>query len=119
MSLIGLLYMFMGLMVGAIGAADSKNGPPAGFGWMFGLIGFGIFAGCIIFGLLQWRAAQCLEQRHSKMFCTVIAAINCMHVPWGTILSIFTFMVLSRETVAQVFEDRDQKQLATGPQQAA
>lgn len=105
-SLFGLMYMIMGLVFGVIGAHGGNEAPPVAAGWMFGLIGFAIFASCIVFGLLQWRTAACLEKRESPTFCMVIAAINCMGMPWGTVLGVFTFVVLGRESVKRLFEQR-------------
>ena len=48
----------------------------------------------------------------------VIAAINCLHIPIGTMLGIFTFIVLGRDSVRKLYDDAghaNQKQTATVP----
>ena len=102
-SLIGLLYMGMGLLFSVLDKASGKGAPPAAMEWFLGLFGFVFFAVSILFGWLQWRTATCLERRRSPTFCMVIAAINCTGMPWGTVLGVFTFVVLGRESVKRLF----------------
>jgi hypothetical protein len=43
--------------------------------------------------------------RHSRnmLFIQIIAALNCLAIPYGTVLGIFTFMVLQRPSAKQYF----------------
>ena len=79
--------------------------PPAAFGYLFIIMG-GAFV------LAGWAAAICtfisgrfLAQRRKRMFSFVMAAVLCMFVPFGTILGIFTIIVLSRESVQRLYEN--------------
>jgi hypothetical protein len=83
---------------------DSKGEPPPRwFGILFAVIGimmiaiFWTFAACLI------AAGRCLSLRRHYMFCLVMAAIACMCQPWGTVLGVFTIIVLMRESVKQLF----------------
>ncbi len=40
-----------------------------------------------------------IRKRKNRIFSFIIAGINCMQVPLGTALGVFTFIVLSRESV--------------------
>lgn len=108
-SLIGLLYAGMGAVIGlavskgAAAASQSGQPPPQFLGWIFGLIGFGLFAFMITMAALKFYTAVCLNQRKSRTFCLVVAAISCLEVPYGTILGVFTFLVLERPSVARLF----------------
>lgn len=51
-----------------------------------------------------------LRQKH-RIFCMVVAGMNCLQIPLGLILGIFTLVVLSRESVAELF-DRIKQRLA-------
>ena len=106
-SLIGLFYAFMGLVVGATIAhvpASGNNGPPTAFiGWIFGAIGLGIFFLLVVFAVLKFRAAVCLRNRTSRVFCMVVAAISCLEFPYGTALGVLTFIVLGRDSVIRTF----------------
>jgi hypothetical protein len=40
--------------------------------------------------------------RH-RLFSLIVAGFNCFHMPLGTILGVFTFIVLSRDSVAKAY----------------
>ena len=111
-----LMYVGMGLVMttGALFGPFSKlsstpsSGPnPAAFmGAMF--IGIGLVMSVVfaIFGVLRLFAARALRERRSRTFCMVVAAITCLSMPYGTVLGIFTFIVLSRSSVLELFGER-------------
>ena len=45
-----------------------------------------------------------MRARRHRTFSMVIAGINCLHIPIGTILGAFTFIVLSRESVRKLYQ---------------
>jgi hypothetical protein len=60
--------------------------------------------------VLGWTLAVCqiiagsrLARRKRYMFCLVIAAISCMLMPFGTVLGVFTIIVLMRPSVKELF----------------
>ncbi|HEY3128349.1 MAG TPA: hypothetical protein VGL91_02750 [Acidobacteriota bacterium] len=107
-SLFGLLYAFMGVVItAAISRAPARPGqdaPPEFVGWIFGLFGFGFFAILAGLGVLKFLVARRLKQRRSRTFCMVVAGVSCFGVPYGTMLGVFTFLVLSRPSVARLFQ---------------
>jgi hypothetical protein len=79
--------------------------PPAFFGWMFVIFGsIAILLGWTLAALLI-TAGRFLARRKHYMFCFVTAAIECLWIPFGTILGVFTIVVLIRESVKQLFAD--------------
>ncbi len=58
------------------------------------LIGFALN---VISGLFMW-------QRKNRMFSLIIAGLDCVQIPFGTALGVFTIMVLSRESVRELYE---------------
>lgn len=72
-------------------------------GWMFILIAVTIItvgwviAGCIVY------AGRSLAQRKRYMFCLVMAGVMCLFMPFGTILGVFTIIVLTQEPVRILF----------------
>ena len=62
------------------------------FGW--------IFAICLIV------AGRNLARRKRYMFCLVMAAISCMFTPFGTVLGVFTIVLLMRPSVKELFATR-------------
>ena len=105
--LIGCLpFIHVGIGVAIVtGALDGpdKEQAPAIFGWLFVVAG-----GMAI--LMMWSmatvlvmAGRRLSQRRSHTFCIVVAALACTMFPFGTVLGIFTLIVLIRPSVKQLF----------------
>lgn len=110
-SLVGLMYavfgVFMSLAVSKAAATaqnyDSTKVVPEFFGWIFGAIGLAIFCGAIVVAALKVHAGFCLRNRKSRTFCLVVAAFTCLGIPYGTMLGVFTFIILERPTVSRMF----------------
>jgi hypothetical protein len=62
-----------------------------------------VLGGWTLAGLLIY-AGRCLARRTRRLFCLVAAGLGCLFFPLGTVLGVFTFIVLSRPTVRAVFE---------------
>ncbi len=54
-------------------------------------------------GVMNFKTARFLRQRSGKTFTMVTAGINCLNFPFGTILGVFTFVVLSRPSVSESY----------------
>ena len=106
-ALFPIFHLIMGLVL--IFASDkfSSNGsppPPEFVGWLFV-----IFA--IVFISLGWTIAililttgRFLARHKHYQFCLVMACIECLFMPFGTILGVFTILVLVRSSVKPLFE---------------
>ncbi len=118
-SLFGLMYVMMGVFVAFVAAnAPARPGhapPPLFVGGIFAAIGLGIFAFMIALAVLKFVVARRLVQRRSRVFCLVIGALCCLGIPYGTVLGVFTLMVLSRRTVAGLFEPQPAAAIAGAP----
>jgi MFS family permease len=74
-------------------------------GWFFILFSLAwillglAYAACIAI------AGRCLSRRRNRAFCFVMAGISCGFFPFGTVLGVFTLLVLSRESVRALFPD--------------
>ena len=53
--------------------------------------------------VLNLVAAFDLLKRRRRTLCLVVAALNCFSVPLGTGLGVFTFIVLSRDSVRDLY----------------
>ena len=84
----------------------APGGPPPAFGWMFVIMGTGALLAFETLAGFTFYAGRCLANRTKKMLIQVVAAILCLNVPFGTALGVFTFIVLSRPTVAALFNTR-------------
>lgn len=80
------------------------------FQWFYLFMGLMMLAG----GILTLISAICIQRRVKKTFSMVIAAVNCINIPLGTLLGVFTLIVLSRESVAQLYLG-EKKARAAGP----
>ena len=83
---------------------NSGGGPPVEMiGWFF----IGIAAAIIVLGLTLAScvilAGRNISNRRGYMFCLIIAGFECLSIPFGTILGVFTFVVLFRPSVRVLF----------------
>jgi hypothetical protein len=56
------------------------------------------------FAALNWLTGQYLRDRRHRVFCTVIACLTCLQMPWGTVLGVLTIIVLNRPEVKAAFD---------------
>jgi hypothetical protein len=81
------------------------DAPPAFFGVI--MIVFGMVIVLLAWALAAAMAAcgRRLAQRRGHTFCTVVAAVECVLVPIGTVLGVFTILVLQRPAVRAAFQE--------------
>jgi len=102
-----ILHLVIGLTL--LFAPDSPGGPggPGGIPKAFAVI-FIVFplvfilAGWTFAGLLAY-AGMSLKQRTRHTFCLVMAALACMFFPFGTVLGVFTIIMLVKPEVKELF----------------
>jgi hypothetical protein len=104
-ALFPLIHLVMGLVMILAPEKFSSAGepPPAWLGWLFVVM-------ASLFILLGWTfagfvfaAGRFLAKRKRYLFCLVMAGIECMFMPFGTVLGVFTIIVLSRDPVKRLF----------------
>lgn len=105
-ALFPLIYVFLGLMfvVMPFDMAADGDAPPAFIGWMFVIIGSLVSIALAALAFLKIYAGRSIAKRKRRTFCFVVAVISCLGIPYGTLLGVFTFIVLSRKSVATLFE---------------
>lgn len=103
-----LIHFFVGLfmVLAPEKLSTSGNEPPEFIGWFFI-----IFASVIIvFGLfmaaLTALTGYYLSKRKYYLFCLVMAGIECVFFPFGTVLGVFALIVLMRDSVKDQFSKR-------------
>ena len=85
------------------GAFQGNDAPPRFVGWFFILLfGAPVLAGWILAGLVI-AAGRKLRRRRSRTFCLVMAALECLLMPYGTVLGVFTIIVLMKDPVRELF----------------
>lgn len=97
------LAMGISMLTGGFGPAPDDF-PFQLFGLMFVLI-----PGCII--VAGWALAGCmiaagyfLSTRQKYTFCLVVAGVECIFMPFGTVLGVFTIILLVKPEVKALFE---------------
>jgi hypothetical protein len=105
-----IIHLIFGLiMVFAPESMDHGKGPPtppfvAAFGWFFVVFAAATIAlGWAYAGALVY-AGHCLRRRRQRLFCIIMGGLSCMFFPFGTVLGVFTLVVLIRPSVAALFE---------------
>ena len=102
-----LIHLTIGfaLVVGSDELAKGSKGgpPPAIVGWMMVVV-----AGAMIMGFwtLAWflfLAGRSLSQQKRYTLCIVVACIACLFMPFGTILGVFTLIVLVKPEAKALF----------------
>jgi hypothetical protein len=109
---IPFIHLIIGLMLVTQSFGHGKEQPPAFVGWLFvGIAAVVILLGWTLAALLAW-AGRCLARRVRYTFCCVVAGVACMFMPLGTVLGVFTILVLMRPSVKTLFDARAQPSVA-------
>src|SRR5881275_1803657 len=106
-SLFPLLYTMVGsIFIFAARHGTPKPGeelPPEFLGWIFVVLGLLLFLLGTAMAICILIAGRCLSRRKHYTFALVMACIECLFIPFGTILGVFTIIALSRESVKELF----------------
>jgi len=83
-----------------------QNPPPVEFfqmfAWFYVCMGFVLAAAGVLNVLSGWF----LRRRTNRTFSLVVAGLDCLQIPCGTILGVFTIVVLTRDSVRASYEAR-------------
>jgi len=80
-----------------------EAGPPKEFFDVF--VYFYIFMGVLLVTACVGNVLSgvFLRQRRHRMFSLIVAGLDCVQIPFGTTLGVFTFIVLLRDSVRQSY----------------
>jgi hypothetical protein len=101
-----LIHLGMGIMMIASPSTISGGSepPPWFMGWLLILFAGGFILIGWIFSALIIIAGRFLARRKHHLFCLIMAAVSCaVSVPLGTVLGVFTLIVLLRPSVKELF----------------
>ena len=105
-SLFPIFHLIIGLLMvsDTIHPGDQHSEVPVAIiGWMFVIIpAFMILAGLACSAVIALAGSR-LARYSSYTFCLVVAAIECVFFPFGTVLGVFTIIVLNRPSVKELF----------------
>ena len=100
-------YFLMRFVMTQASASGTQQAEVVELQQMFGFfivfyILIGIF--CLLLGIGNILSGRFLGNRRHRIFIMVVSGFNCLNMPLGTILGIFTFIVLLRPSVTIEFE---------------
>lgn len=101
-----LIHLFIGLAV--LLSPESMSGtkgvpPPQFVGYLFTFIGGLCFLLGMAFSCCIIYSGTLLRKQRRHLFSFVMACIECIFIPFGTVLGIFTIIVLSKESVKGIY----------------
>ena len=102
--IVNLLFLLIGLVTFATSERSIDPRLPASGasdqeGWIYLLIE-GWFFGEVFGNLLS---AVALGIQKFRTLSIIVASLNCLHLPFGTILAVFTFIVIFRPSVRELY----------------
>ena len=99
-----IIHLIMGIaMIFGAFEGGSGKGPPVIVGYMFVVMAVVFMLAGWTFAICLIAAGRCLSKRKHYIFCLVMAAISCLFMPFGTVLGVFTIIVLMRSSVKELF----------------
>jgi len=100
---VGAIFIFAAGHPAAAGPKPGEEPPPEFIGWILAIVGSLLFLLGIAIAICILIAGRSLAKRTRYWFALVVACIECLFIPFGTILGVFTIGVLSRESVKTLF----------------
>ena len=74
------------------------------FGWLFVAMAAMWMLAAVTYAVCLVLAGRFLARQADYTFCFIMAALSCAFMPFGTVLGVFTIVVLVRPSVRQLFE---------------
>jgi hypothetical protein len=113
---VAIYFMFIGGIFMSIDIKHKAGEPdPAMFGGFFIVIGIVVALVIALFAFLEFYAGRSLAKHKNYSFCFVIAVLSCLSLPLGTVLGIFTIIVLVRDSVKAIFSGQGFQQFNSPP----
>ncbi len=101
--IIGTVYLAMGsIFVWAPVKGSGSQEMMIPFALLGGIGTFLLLVSAVLMGL-SFFTARSIRNRRNRTFVTVVAGLNCLHMPLGTALGVFTLMVTQRPSVKALF----------------
>jgi hypothetical protein len=108
-ALFPMIHLIVGILL-VIFASHIKdnNGQPAPqfIGWIFVILAGTFITIGLTFATFVLSAGRFLAKKKHYTFCLVMAGVECIFMPFGTVLGVFTILVLTRESVKQIFSSK-------------
>lgn len=104
-SLIPVIHLVIGIFIVTGRFPDAPDDRfPVAFGWLFIIMAVAFILCGLAFSICLAIAGRFLSCRKHYVYCLVMAALACALMPFGTVLGVFTIIVLQRDSVKRLFE---------------
>jgi hypothetical protein len=100
---VGAIFICVARHAAAAGPKPGEEAPPEFIGWILAVVGSFLFVLGIAIAICILIAGRSLAKHTHYWFAFAMACIECLFIPFGTILGVFTIIVLSRESVKELF----------------
>lgn len=107
LGLLPVIHVAVGLAIvsGSLALPEDEK-IPTQFGWFFVVLGLAFVVFNLAIASVIALAGRSLQRRRHHTFCLVVAGLSCLFMPFGTVLGVFTIIVLMRESVKELFDPR-------------
>ena len=101
---IPIIHVVIGIVMLTNPGGFGGQPPPPFMGLLFVVIGGAIILCGWLLALLAVMSGRFLGQKKHYTYCFVIAVLSCLFMPMGTVLGVFTIIVLTRPSVKALFQ---------------
>ena len=114
-SCVGCFYGIVGGIVGGLVRHDAQPEapeqpspvPPEWFGRIFVVFGIVIVGVTLTAAALNFISGRSIARRRNHTFSLVVAGLNCVHFPLGTALGAWSFILLLKPEVRELYDRSD------------
>lgn len=110
---IPVIHFIMGLVLVA-GWFGTNESADRGIGLIFMIIAGGFILAGWVYAICLIQAGRFLVRQQHYNYCLVIAAMSCLFTPLGTVLGVFSIIVLMRDSVKELFQQQTSPQTPSG-----
>ncbi|HRH68451.1 MAG TPA: hypothetical protein PLB89_02985 [Flavobacteriales bacterium] len=104
-AVVAFIFIFLGGFLGSDFIAENSQGdpPPAWLSGFMQAFGWGLFILIEIWGILTIMSGNWISKRRNRTGSMVMAGLNCLNIPFGIALGIFTFVTLNDQEVKGLY----------------
>jgi hypothetical protein len=102
MACIPIIYLAVGIAI-LVGAASGGEAAPRIVGLVFIILALLIILAGWAMAVLIIIAGRKMKKRESFNYCITVAFLECLIMPLGTVLGIFTILNLNKDTTKELF----------------
>ncbi len=100
----GIVMLVAGFGMGIGGEAFPESIIPGFMGLFFTLIAGSMILFGLVLAVCKALAGWFLGRKSHYMYCLVMAGVECIFMPFGTVLGIFTIITLLKPSVKELFD---------------